>query len=93
MPIEDRIPAMTDKELENLLANATRVMQAGGKQKAEAERLIPLVEAAMADRKVRKAEELVETKKVRQAAATEKRARKKASAARDIAEREGKGED
>jgi hypothetical protein len=72
MAIEERIPQMSDKELDNLLANARRLAQSGAaKQKAEAERLIPIVERAVAERKAKRAEELVETKKLRLAAASE----------------------
>lgn len=87
MAIEERIPQMSDKELDNLLANAVRLAQSGAaKQKAEAERLVPIVEQAIVDRKAQRAEEMVETKKVRLAAASDKRAKKKASAARAAAE-------
>jgi hypothetical protein len=64
--IEERIPDMTDKELENLRANAVRLAQTGSvKQKPEAERLLPLIDAAMESRKSDKAAALAEKKKAR----------------------------
>jgi hypothetical protein len=46
--IEDRIPDLTDKELERLHANAVRLAQSGTPaQREQAERLLPLVRAAL----------------------------------------------
>ena len=48
MPIDDRIPQMSEPELVNLQANATRLITSGSApQKAEAERILPLVAAAL----------------------------------------------
>lgn len=46
MILESNLPGFSDKELENLLANATRLSLAGKpEQKAEAARLLPIVSA------------------------------------------------
>jgi hypothetical protein len=75
--IEERIPEMTDKELENLRGNAERLVQSGSaKQQAEAARLLPIIEAATEARRTTNAAALVEKKKVRQQAMAEARARK-----------------
>ncbi|MDP3738382.1 MAG: hypothetical protein Q8R02_13385 [Hyphomonadaceae bacterium] len=90
MTIEDRIPEMTDKELDNLHANATRLSTAtASKQQAEAVRLLPIIEAAMVTRKAENSVALAEKKKVRQQSMAEARVRKanarKAAAAEKIA--------
>jgi hypothetical protein len=42
--LDDRIPSMTDRELETLLANAERLAASGGDSvRATAERLMPLI--------------------------------------------------
>jgi hypothetical protein len=47
MQIDDRIGGMTDKELENLHDNAVRLSKAGAPaQRAEAERLLPIINTA-----------------------------------------------
>jgi hypothetical protein len=46
MSLEARIPEMSEKELENLQANAERIAKGAAKQKAEAERLLPLIAEA-----------------------------------------------
>lgn len=90
MTIEDRIPEMTDKELDNLHANATRLSTAAAsKQQAEAVRLLPIIEAAMVTRKAENSVAAAEKKKVRQQSMAEARVRKanarKAAAAEKIA--------
>ena len=48
MSLEARIPEMSEKELENLQANAERIAKgAASKQQAEAERLLPIIAEAM----------------------------------------------
>lgn len=80
MTIEDRIPALTDKELDNLHGNAVRLSASGtAAQKAEATRLLPIIDAAVEDRRVARTAELAERKKVRQVTMAEARAKKKAS--------------
>lgn len=76
MTIEERIPEMTDKELDNLRDNAMRLAQAGGAKQAEAARLLPIIETAMGERRTANAAALVEKKKVRQQAMADARARK-----------------
>ena len=52
--IADRLPDLADEQLVNLRANTTRLSTAGtDRQKAEAETLLPLVEAEIADRKAK----------------------------------------
>lgn len=54
MVIDERIAGYSDKELARLRENATRLAQSGSvQQKAEAERLMPLVDAELAERKAR----------------------------------------
>jgi hypothetical protein len=48
VPIDDRIPQMSEPELSNLEANAMRLAGSGtAAQKAEAERILPLVRTAL----------------------------------------------
>jgi hypothetical protein len=48
VPIDDRIPQMSEPELSNLETNATRLMASGtAAQKAEAARILPLVKTAL----------------------------------------------
>lgn len=50
--IADRLPQLADEQLVNLRANTTRLSTAGtDRQRAEAETLLPLVDAEIADRK------------------------------------------
>ncbi|MBY0565353.1 MAG: hypothetical protein K2P58_14380 [Hyphomonadaceae bacterium] len=54
LPIEDRLGSYTDRELATLRANAERLAEQGSvKQKAEAEKLLPLLDAELADRKAK----------------------------------------
>lgn len=54
MSIEDRIPTLTDKELASLQENAMRLAQSGSaKQKADCERVLPLIDAELAERKAK----------------------------------------
>ncbi len=66
MSLEARIPEMNEKELENLQANAERLVKAGSaKQQAEATRLLPMIAEAIAARKVARTTELAEKKVAR----------------------------
>jgi hypothetical protein len=57
MSLIDKIPSMNDVALGNLLANARHLATAGAaKQQADAAELLPVLEAAMAERKAAKAE-------------------------------------
>ena len=54
MSIEDRIPTLSDKELASLQENAARLALSGSaKQKADCERVLPLIDAELAERKAR----------------------------------------
>ena len=54
MSIEDRIPSLTDKELASLQETAARLALSGSaKQKADCERVLPLIDAELAERKAR----------------------------------------
>lgn len=80
MSLEARIPEMTEKELENLQANAERLAKTGSaKQQAEATRLLPLITEAMAAKKVARTAELAEKKVERQKNLADARARKAAA--------------
>ena len=57
MSLLDRIPALSDEEVVNLLTNARRLADAGGeKQKAAAAELLPALEAEAAARKTARLE-------------------------------------
>jgi hypothetical protein len=54
MAIDERIPGYSDKELGSLRDNVQRLAQSGSTaQRAEAERLMPLIDAELAARKAR----------------------------------------
>ena len=54
MSIDERIPSLTDQELANLQSNALRLADSGSaKQKADADRLMPLIQAELAERRAR----------------------------------------
>ncbi|MES1156447.1 MAG: hypothetical protein ABUL73_01595 [Alphaproteobacteria bacterium] len=56
MEIDRRIPDLSDKELENLHANAVRLAQSGTpEQKRQAEKLLPLIGATLEERRVARA--------------------------------------
>jgi hypothetical protein len=55
MGIDQRIPDLSDKELESLHANAVRLAQSGSTaQRQQAEELLPLLGAALEERKLAK---------------------------------------
>ncbi|MBV8684733.1 MAG: hypothetical protein JO111_17800 [Caulobacteraceae bacterium] len=61
MTLLEKIPAMDDRELKNLLDNARRLETAGTeRQKADAAELLPALEAAVAQRKQAKTEAAAE---------------------------------
>jgi len=54
--IDQRIPDLSDKELESLHANAVRLAESGSvAQKQQSERLLPLLVATLEERKLAKA--------------------------------------
>jgi hypothetical protein len=58
MQIDERIPDMSDKELDTLHANAKRLAESGSaKQQLDAGRLLPLINAALETRKADRAAE------------------------------------
>jgi hypothetical protein len=57
MDLDQRIPDLSDKELENLHANALRLVQSGTPiQRQQAESLLPLLGAAVDQRKAARAD-------------------------------------
>ena len=79
MAIGDRIPDLSDKELESLHTNAVRLKDSGSvQQRQQAEELLPLLGAALEERRLARVATQTETRRVN----TEKRAtaRKKAKA-------------
>ena len=79
MAVIDRIPDLSDKELESLHTNAVRLKESGSAiQQRQAEELLPVLSAALEERRVAKVATQAETRRVN----TEKRAtaRKKAKA-------------
>lgn len=91
MTLAERLPTLTDSELLALQANAVRVAaNASDKKAADAEALLPLLEAELADRKVQKAAAGVERKKDMAEKRASAKARRIATAA---AEAEGAAED
>jgi hypothetical protein len=64
MEIGDRIPGLSDKELESLQANAVRLKESGSvQQRQQAEELLPLVGAALEERKAARVATHVETRR------------------------------
>lgn len=54
MSVDERIPAMTDKELATFRDNVARQSEIGSiPRKTEAERLMPLIDAELAERRSR----------------------------------------
>ena len=93
MSIEDRIPQLTDKELENLYDNAERISKgAATKQQVEAARLLPIIAEALAERKKTRASEAAEKKVARQKDMAEARAKKAAARKAAKAEAEAAAE-
>jgi hypothetical protein len=79
MGITDRIPDLSDKELESLHTNAVRLKDSGSQiQRQQAEELLPLLGAALEERRLARVAAQTETRRVN----TEKRAtaKKKAKA-------------
>lgn len=77
MAIDTSIPDFTDKELENLHANAIRLAQSGAvRQKTEAARLLPIIEAERERRVGAKAAEAAAKREAKAAAGPIKRKRK-----------------
>ena len=64
MRIDQRIPDLSDKELESLQANAVRLAQTGSAmQRQQAEELLPLLSAALEERRVARVEAQAEARK------------------------------
>ncbi|MBK6704137.1 MAG: hypothetical protein IPG56_10560 [Caulobacteraceae bacterium] len=79
MGIADRIPDMSEKELESLRANAERLKDSGSAiQRQQAQELLPLLGPALEEKRAERVAVQTETRRVN----TEKRAtaRKKAKA-------------
>lgn len=71
MAIADRIPDLTEKELESLQANALRLKESGSvQQRQQAEELLPLLGVALEERRVARVATQAET---RRAASTKKK--------------------
>lgn len=80
MEIDQRIPDLSDKELERLHANAVRLSQSGSvKQREQAESLLPLVGAAMEARRTAKAALQDENKRIKAQEKADARAAAKAA--------------
>jgi len=63
--IGDRIPDLSDKELESLHANAVRLKDSGSaKQRQQAEELLPLLGVALEERRLARIATQVETRRV-----------------------------
>ncbi|MCX7358544.1 MAG: hypothetical protein NT015_10445 [Alphaproteobacteria bacterium] len=78
MAIVDRIPELSEKELESFIANAVRLKDEGSTaQKQQAEELLPLLSAALEERRAERVATQVETRRVN----TRKRAEAKATKA------------
>ncbi len=64
MGISDRIPDLSDKELEHLHANAVRLKDAGSQiQRQQAEELLPLLGAALEERRLARVAAQTETRR------------------------------
>ena len=56
MAIADRLPDLSDKELETLQTNAVRLKESGSvQQRRQAEELLPLLDAALEERRLARA--------------------------------------
>lgn len=76
MDISERIPSLSDKELEALNANAVHLAQAGNaKQREQADALLPLLRVALAERAASRSAALAEQRVL----AAERRAQTRAS--------------
>lgn len=76
MPLDDKIPGMTDAQLKALHANAGRLAESGpAKQQAEAARLLPLVAAEIEARAAAKAQMLLEKREEKKASQRAKKAK------------------
>jgi hypothetical protein len=78
MGISDRIPDLSDKELESLYANALRLKDAGSQiQRQQAEELLPLLGAALEERRLARVAVQTETRRanVEKRAAAKKKAK------------------
>jgi hypothetical protein len=94
MSIEDQIPSMGAKELENLRDNALRLSKSGApKQQAEAARLLPIIESAIVTAKSAAAAATVEKKKARSVELAEARAKKASRKAAEKAAMEADDEE
>lgn len=66
MEIDQRIPDLSDKELENLHANAVRLAQSGStEQQQQAEALLPLLGVALEERRVARVVAQAERRRMR----------------------------
>ncbi|MGQ0532282.1 MAG: hypothetical protein ACT4OF_06275 [Caulobacteraceae bacterium] len=64
MGIQERIPDLSDKELESLRANALRLKDAGSvQQRQQAEELLPLLGAALEERRLARVAAHTETRR------------------------------
>ena len=64
MAIVDRIPDLSEKELESLQANALRLRESGSvRQRQQAEELLPLLGAALEERKAARVATQMETRR------------------------------
>lgn len=65
MTIGDRIPDLSDKELESLHANAVRLKESGSvRQQQQAEELLPLLGVALEGRRLARVATQTETRRV-----------------------------
>ena len=81
-PLIERIPSMTEAELQALQANAERFSQAPGAKQEQAAELLPLLEAELKVRKAQRADLAAERTKAttaKRAAATARRREEKAA--------------
>jgi hypothetical protein len=64
MGIQERIPDLSDKELERLHANAVRLKDSGSAiQRQQAEELLPLLSTALEERRVARVATQTETRR------------------------------
>lgn len=87
MSIEDKIPEMSVADLETLQANAQRISQGATKQRAEAERLLPIIAEALERQRAVAAVATAEKRAARQKDLAAARAKR--SAAKKAAKAEG----
>jgi hypothetical protein len=68
MSLQDRLPELSDTELQNLNSNALRISQSAGMKQAAAEELLPALKEELARRNEARRAAIVEKRRAKPAA-------------------------